>query len=917
MPSGSAGKSFVRELSIMLRAFAEGSALESIALSAVTVLCVLLLQKPHSSSKARDHAACLERRLVKWKEGCINDLVAEGRTIQKHLKRLKSGPRCEAQLARAFAKLMFKGKIKAALRLIAEESSGGILHVGDVVPSGSPTPQTVLDVLKSKHPSRQQLNPDSIIHSPILPEPVHPVLYDRIDASAIRSAALHTEGAGGPSGVDAYGWRRLCTSFQAASADLCHSLALMARRLCCVFVDPQALRPFLACRLVALDKNPGVRPIGICETARRIIAKAILFVTGDDIKEAAGTVQLCAGQTAGIEAAVHAMKISFESEDTEAALLVDASNAFNSLNRQAALHNIRSICPSIATALINTYRGDTELFVDGSTLISEEGTTQGDPLAMPMYALALLPLTQRVNQVVRQTWYADDATATGRALDLRDWWDSLVAHGPALGYNVNPAKTCLITKQCHHSAVLAAFSGTGVQISPVGKLHLGAALGSPEFITSYVNRKVDQWTKELLVLSKIAISQPHAAYSAFTHGLASKWLYLARTIPNLEGLFQPLEDMIRSRFIPALTGRSAPSDQERDLLALPCRLGGIGLTNPTTLSSSEFPASRKVSSPLYKLILEQNPVYSFEAMEGQMSAKSEIRRDRRDSASSRASELKPNLPPTLQQSMELAQERGASSWLTVLPVEEFGFTLHKGAFRDALALRYGWLPQRLPTNCSCGHNFSVEHAFSCPKGGFPTIRHNEIRDFTAHLLSEVCHCVEIEPHLQPISGEAFAGASANVQDGARLDIAADGFWGSRYERTFFDVRVFNPFAQSNRQTPLSTSYRRHENIKKRAYERRIIEVEHGSFTPLVMASSGGLSHAATAAYKRIANLISLKRDQSYSCTMGWIRCHLSFSLLRSSIMCIRGARSSRGHATRSCGIPTDLVRAESHGPSEA
>ena len=125
--------------------------------------------------------------------------------------------------------------------------------------------------------------------------------------------------------------------------------------------------------------------------------------------------------------------------------------------------------------------------------------------------------------------------------------------------------------------------------------------------------------------------------------------------------------------------------------------------------------------------------------------------------------------------MDLCQEKGASNWLTVLLIEEYGFTLHKTAFRDALALRYGWLPANMPTSCACGVTFSVECALSCPKGGFPSIRHNEIRDYTAYLLSEICINVSVEPHLQPITGEFHTSASTNFQDGARLDVAADGF----------------------------------------------------------------------------------------------------------------------------------------------
>lgn len=160
-----------------------------------------------------------------------------------------------------------------------------------------------------------------------------------ITASSIWSAALRTKGA---SGLDTHCWRRLSTAFKAASSDLCHSLALLAKRLCTTFVDPKGIAPLLACRLIALDKCPGVRPIGICETQRRIIAKAVLLATKGDLLDAAGPRQLCAGQIAGIDAAAHGMRSLFSREDTEGVLLVDATNAFNSLNRQVALRNIRT-----------------------------------------------------------------------------------------------------------------------------------------------------------------------------------------------------------------------------------------------------------------------------------------------------------------------------------------------------------------------------------------------------------------------------------------------------------------------------------------------------------------------------------------------------------------------------------------------
>ncbi len=123
-----------------------------------------------------------------------------------------------------------------------------------------------------------------------------------------------------------------------ASNDLCQSLADVTKRLCINLVDPSLITPFLACRLIALSKNPGVRPIGIGDTARRIITKATLAVTKIDIQDAVGSIQLCAGQISGTEAAVHAVQSLFQQDETEAILLVDATNAFNSLNRFSALN---------------------------------------------------------------------------------------------------------------------------------------------------------------------------------------------------------------------------------------------------------------------------------------------------------------------------------------------------------------------------------------------------------------------------------------------------------------------------------------------------------------------------------------------------------------------------------------------------
>ena len=283
---------------------------------------------------------------------------------------------------------------------------------------------------------------------------------------------------------------------------------------------------------------------------------------------------------------------------------------------------------------------------------------------------------------------------------------------------------------------------------------------------------------------------------------------------------------------------------------------------------------------------------------------------RRDQEKDAAAAVRDQLPGSLKRAMDLAKEKGASSWLTSLPIEEFGFSLRKGAFRDTITLRYGWIPSNIPTHCVCGAAFTVQHVLSSPKGGFPTLRHNEIRDSTAKLMTEVCHDVSVEPHLHPLTGEALQGATAITTEGARLDVAANGFWGGRHERAFFDIRVFNPLAQSNNQQ-LTSCYRKHENIKKRAYEQRVREVEHGHFTPVVLSLTGGMGPAATVCYKRLASMLAEKRDQPYSRIVSWLRCSLGFSLLRSAIQCIMGGSFCSWEGVQRSSSPCiDLVSAK-------
>ncbi len=289
------------------------------------------------------------------------------------------------KLNRRFRAFVSKGNIHAAISLITKNNKGGVLEL---------TPEV---------------------------------------RSTVRRSALATQGSAGPSMADSYIWRRMLVSFKAASNNLCCAVAGVARRLATEHVDPLGLTALLNNRLVPLDKNTGVRPVGIGETLRRIIGKSVMTVLQKDIMHAAGVTQVCAGHPAGCEAAIHALRNVFTALDTEAVLLVDADNAFNRLNRAVALQNVRHTCPPLATIAINFYRTSSHLFVTGGMeLSSEEGTTQGCPLSMALYAVSIIPLINKSRDTatmdcnpVTQVWYADDAAAGGALKALHRFWNLL------------------------------------------------------------------------------------------------------------------------------------------------------------------------------------------------------------------------------------------------------------------------------------------------------------------------------------------------------------------------------------------------------------------------------------------------------------------------------------------------------------
>ena len=227
----------------------------------------------------------------------------------------------------------------------------------------------------------------------------------------------------------------------------------------------------------------------------------------------------------------------------------------------------------------------------------------------------------------------------------------------------------------------------------------------------------------------------------------------------------------------------------------------------------------------------------------------------------------------------------AYNLLTTIPFTEHDFYLNKTTFWDSICICYDILQTYLPWRCVCGQIFNVKHALFCKKGGFITLPYNELRDFTGNQLSEVCHDVQLESQLKPLTDEIY-----HYNTSIRVDVSMQGFW-VQGQLALSDVGVINLLAKCYNAKHLKLTFATHEEVKKRSYNQKIIETGNGSFSPLVFACTGGILRECWKFYSRLVNLLAIEENLNKSTVMGWLRANLWFKSLRSVNICIWGSRS--------------------------
>ena len=363
-------------------------------------------------------------------------------------------------------------------------------------------------------------------------------------------------------------------------------------------------------------------------------------------------------------------------------------------------------------------------------------------------------------------------------------------------------------------------------------------------------------------------------------------------------MLEQMDDIINCKFIPAITGHQFPADGlVRELLSFPVRDGGLAIPSIACKAQSQYCMSMSITQPLTELLVANvGPTQPGARVAVAVDAVRANTRSTRKAGvgriRERLAEMVGSLDVAKQRLCSIAGEKGICSWLTASPSFNTGSVLNKSDFRDAICIQYGLELDGLPPQCVCGRDMTTAHAFSCPCGGYPSARHDEVCRVVADAMSEVLRDVEVEPVLLPWEGEDLPLRTANRAPEARLDIRARGFW-ARQQDAFFDVRVTHPGASLLSRSDIMSHLQSHERMKKRQYCARVTQVERGSFTPLVFSTSGMCAPECERALKNLCSLIVQKNgDLAYSVVMGELRRRISFSLLRWSITCFRGCRGS-------------------------
>ena len=324
-----------------------------------------------------------------------------------------------------------------------------------------------------------------------------------------------------------------------------------------------------------------------------------------------------------------------------------------------------------------------------------------------------------------------------------------------LVYFVISLKTFWIVKEMHLPTAHTIFEYARIQFTAQGRWYLGAAIGFADLLSHVL---VIKWKsglmnypgcQRLVLLShtQLILLLP-MGYWADKFSCPECCLVLVNGFLHWNRLF------IYTCSLLCQVNLISVMLRKTDFITI--TFGWTWHHSPCVSSVFQLSTSQRVTGPLVSLLLDQNSQFTTGILNEKLAFKQETHLENHCRFEELAASLHPLLFTELQHVREFACLKGASCSFTTLSLDEHDFSLHKGDFRDAVCLRYGWSLSHLPTECVCGASFTDDHPFTCPHSDYPTLLHNEIRDITAQLMSEICPNMNTLATLLSVTHERFS-----------------------------------------------------------------------------------------------------------------------------------------------------------------
>ena len=380
---------------------------------------------------------------------------------------------------------------------------------------------------------------------------------------------------------------------------------------------PEEVAPYLCgARLhAAKKKDGGLRPIAVGNLLRRLTSKLMATALADRAAEHLAPHQLGVGVRGGCEAILHTVRQALEKEPDKWNLQCDFINAFNLASRDSSFKEVEKLFPEALSWVLTSYRAPSHLQYGDSTISSDRGFHQGDPLAGLLFSLNLQPVVETIEEEVPDlevnAWFLDDGDQVGTPEQLQKVVDIILREGPARGLILStsttvPAlarpKTTLWSPGDLVSTPEDPLERGLLRVREPGIILLGAPLGSPEYVREALKQKVEK-VREITNLLPL-IEDPHTEFVLLRSCLAlPKLMFSLRTVDTTDHL-EPLEeyDRITREALTRIMG-SPLQDLQWSQATLPTSMAGLGLRSAVEHAPGAYAASYTSAQNLLKALL--------------------------------------------------------------------------------------------------------------------------------------------------------------------------------------------------------------------------------------------------------------------------------------------------------------------------